>query len=392
MPTHILFLLSLSISTLLFSATLEDNSSHQEEHDRDLFTSNQDGMFDVSEYLATRYGFMPVPMIITEPAVGYGGGLTLLFLHESFGTSLKRKMPPSISGVTAIATENGTWAGGAFHMGFWNEDTIRSTTAVGLMNVNIDFFLKDVAFPTNINGYLAYQELMFRIAESNIFLGGNYAYVDNTISANGDKNIGAFQPKIKMGAVSLIAQYDSRDTIFTPTHGLFAKVTARRFDEVFGGEQNFWRNGAKAFYFMPATSSLVVGLRTEGEYVSAIGENHIPIYSYPSIVMRGIPAMRYQSEKMLMGELQLRWEFIKRWNLVAFAGGGKVYGTPYSIADVLKKPPVSFSEADFHPAGGLGFRYELARKFGLWSGMDFATSEEKNFAFYFTVGSAWGAF
>ena len=388
MRSSLTFLLILILVSTLQSA--EETPTTQEEVD--LFTSEEDGAFDISEYLATKYGFMPVPMIITEPAVGYGGGASLLFLHESLASSLHRKSPPSISGVAAIATENGTWAGGAFHMGFWNEDTIRSTTAAGLMNVNIDFFLKDVAFPTNINGYLAYQELMFRIAESDIFLGGNYVYVDNTISANGDKNIGAFQPKIKMGAVSLIAQYDSRDTIFTPTRGLFAKVTARRFDEIFGGDQSFWRNDAKAFYFIPATSSLVVGLRTEGAYVSGVGENPIPVYSYPSIIMRGIPAMRYQSEKMLLGELQLRWEFIKRWNLVAFGGGGKVYGKAYSITDLLKKPPVSFSDADFHPAGGLGFRYELARKFGLWSGMDFATSEERNFAFYFTVGSAWGAF
>ncbi len=56
------------------------------------------------------------------------------------------------------------------------------------------------------------------------------------------------------------------------------------------------------------------------------------------------------------------------------------------------QPTTSFQDADFHPAGGVGFRYELARKFGLWGGLDFATSEDKDLAFYITVGSAWGAF
>ena len=295
-----------------------------------------------------------------------------------------------------MATENGTWVGAAFHMGYWREDTIRSTTAAGYINVNIDLYLKNLPLPLNINGYMAYQELMFRLGESNFFLGGNYVYVNNTIGSTADsltgKLINAVQPEIKMGGLSAIFQYDSRDTTFTPSSGLFAKLTTRRFDENFGGEQNFWRNGVKAFYFIPAGDTLVIGLRAEGENVSASNQDSIPIYSYPSINMRGIPAMRYQGEKMTMAELQLRWEFINRWNIVAFGGGGKVFGEPYAYNNILKQPTVTFAEADFHPAGGLGFRYELARKFRMWGGMDFATSEDKNFAFYFTVGSAWGAF
>ncbi|WP_456404051.1 hypothetical protein [Thiolapillus sp.] len=39
----------------------------------------QDGYLDASNWLATRTGFLPVPIIITEPAVGYGGGLALAF-------------------------------------------------------------------------------------------------------------------------------------------------------------------------------------------------------------------------------------------------------------------------------------------------------------------------
>lgn len=387
MRISVTFLISLLFVTSLYAASdlnTTDTSG--------LFTSDEDGAFDVSDYLATRYGFMPVPMIITEPAVGYGGGVSLLFLHDTFASSLERKSPPSMSGITAIATENGTWAGAAFHMGYWLEDTVRSTTAAGYINVNINFYpLPKLALDLNINGYMAYQELMFRLGKSNFFLGGNYIYVDNTIKFNNTSQVSEFVnsliPKVKMGGLAGIVQYDTRDSVFTPSKGLFAKGTVRRFDEHLGGTQNFWRYGAKAFYFVPATSSLILGLRVEGEAVAANNGDFIPIYSYPAISMRGIPAMRYQGEKMLMSELQLRWEFINRWNLVAFGGAGKTFGTNSAGID-----DTTFSDAPAHPAGGLGFRYELARKFGLWGGMDFATSEEDNFAFYFTVGSAWRAF
>ena len=34
----------------------------------------EDGQFDMSNYLASAQGFLPVPIIITEPAVGFGLG------------------------------------------------------------------------------------------------------------------------------------------------------------------------------------------------------------------------------------------------------------------------------------------------------------------------------
>jgi hypothetical protein len=35
----------------------------------------EDGAFDLSDFLLSHTGFLPVPIIITEPAIGYGGGL-----------------------------------------------------------------------------------------------------------------------------------------------------------------------------------------------------------------------------------------------------------------------------------------------------------------------------
>jgi hypothetical protein len=51
--------------------------------ERGLFTDPEDGAFDASEWLLDRKGFLPVPIIITEPAIGYGGGAVLLFFRES---------------------------------------------------------------------------------------------------------------------------------------------------------------------------------------------------------------------------------------------------------------------------------------------------------------------
>src|ERR1700691_3695363 len=43
------------------------------------FTDAEDGMFDLSDMLLSHRGVLPVPTIVTEPAVGYGLGLGLLY-------------------------------------------------------------------------------------------------------------------------------------------------------------------------------------------------------------------------------------------------------------------------------------------------------------------------
>ena len=47
----------------------------------DQFIDPTDGKFDTSNWLLNKKGFLPVPIIVTEPAVGYGGGAALLFFH-----------------------------------------------------------------------------------------------------------------------------------------------------------------------------------------------------------------------------------------------------------------------------------------------------------------------
>lgn len=45
------------------------------------FRDKQDGALDASEWLVEKKGFLPVPILITEPAVGYGAGLGLMFVR-----------------------------------------------------------------------------------------------------------------------------------------------------------------------------------------------------------------------------------------------------------------------------------------------------------------------
>jgi len=47
-----------------------------------LFVDTTDNAFDVSTYVRNSGGFIPVPLLITEPAVGFGGGAAGIFVHN----------------------------------------------------------------------------------------------------------------------------------------------------------------------------------------------------------------------------------------------------------------------------------------------------------------------
>ena len=47
------------------------------------FFDPEDGALDMSDFLLNHKGALPVPTIITEPAVGYGAGLGLMFFSQS---------------------------------------------------------------------------------------------------------------------------------------------------------------------------------------------------------------------------------------------------------------------------------------------------------------------
>jgi hypothetical protein len=120
----------------------------------DMFEDPTDGQFDTSEWLLNKRGLLPVPIIITEPAVGYGGGAALLFFHSSEKDDEKRAsdeplgLPPGVSAVFGGGTENGTWFAGGGHFGTWKEDHLRFTGGGGYGSVNLDFYAGDspVAF------------------------------------------------------------------------------------------------------------------------------------------------------------------------------------------------------------------------------------------------------
>ncbi len=87
--------------------------------------------------------------------------------------------------------------------------------------------------------------------------------------------------------------------------------------------------------------------------------------------------MRYQGRTVIQGQGQATWRFWKRLSLVGFMGGGGAW-----------KKDALFNKAQTAYAGGAGLRYELARRFKLSYGIDYAWRPDGDI-FDVVVGSAW---
>lgn len=355
----------------------------------DQFIDPRDGKLDASQWLAGRTGFLPVPIVISDPAVGYGGGVALAFFHDagdepapSEDPNARISLPPSISFAVGAYTENDSWIVGGGHIASWKEDSMRYAGVLGYADMNLKFYgvesgsnPDDRAFGFNVQGTFLLQELLFRVRESDVFLGGRYSYLGTDIGFDSLGPIpGApgFTWDSSTGGLGLLLRFDTRDSIVSPDQGVYAKFEPMFYNEAFGGDFNYTKTKLSAVSYWPI-ANLVLGLRLEGDFTSG----DVPFYDAPFVNLRGIPALRYQGEDVVVAEVEARWDVTPRWSLVGFAGNG---WTGDSLGDLGNSHDVF--------AGGAGFRYLIARRLGLRVGLDVARGPEDTVV-YMGVGSSW---
>lgn len=378
------------LSALLHAAESRDTNQSNDSNGS-TFIDPEDGYLDMSRFLASKKGFLPVPIIITGPTFGLGGGLNVMFLSDTL-TSKKRKdgkyVPPEITGVAAAGTENGSRFAAGYYMGYWLEGDLRTTTFVGRPDANMDFGSQIGSVSLNTLGYAFYQEVKYRILDTALFLGANYTYMHIKTSPNdlpdpADDFIGKLLNEHTYAGLAAVAEYDSRDSIFTPSRGVYAKAVLDFYNSAFGSDKNFNKFRTKVFYFQPLREGIVIGLRAE--YQSILGGDRPPAAMLPSIVLRGLPSYEYVGQNAVIGEVEARYEVVHRSWLVGFSGTGKAFGSYSSDGDV------SFADAPAPVTYGIGYRYDIAKKFKMLAGFDVARSGSDN-SFYITVGNAWNAF
>lgn len=361
--------------TMLFPASLA----------ADGFKDSEDGYFDVSSFLDRPYGFVPVISPITEPAVGYGATLALVFVKKVKSEPGQPPIRPNIGAVGAARTQNGSRAAFAAASNSWMKGRVRTIFGAARGDINLTFYgLKPGTSPgeggidynVDVKGGMVGGS--YQLGQSGWWIGARYALssVDATLrrdDPDAAPNLPEPEFDLRLGALVPRLTLDTRNNVFTPTKGNYIDLGVPLFRDTWGSDRDFTKASLTGMWFHPVHETLFFGIRGTANYSS--GET--PFYLKPGIVLRGVEAIRYQGNRTAEVEAELRWQFDPRFSLVGFAGAGEARN------DTRRN---SSSETVF--SGGGGFRYLVARRYGIHMGLDVGFGPDGPIL-YVIFGSAW---
>jgi hypothetical protein len=345
-----------------------------------------DHQLDLSDWVLSANGFIPVASVITEPAVGgFGGALFAVFVHPNTpyldsidGQLVKTRAKPNIYGGGGVLTANGTWAAGLAASGVIKKWRSNYRLIGAYADANITFYRElgqagEKSFEFNFRTLPVFGQLIRQFGRSDWFAGLNYLFLGTEIVRTNFEFHDPEEVQTIISRPGLLVEYDKRDNVFTPNSGLRWNTLAATSAEWLGSDFTYYSVNSALYWWLPVSKRIFSGFRAE--YQLLWGD--APFFMLPFIDMRGIPLARYQGNSTLLAETEWRWDFSRRWSVVAFGGGGKAV-----------QENSSYSESPWRFSGGAGGRYLLARKMNLRAGLDLARGPEQ-WAYYIVIGTAW---
>jgi len=291
--------------------------------------------------------------------------------------------PASVVGLMGTYFINGTYFAGVFAKNYFNEDKWRT---------NIIFFNGNIEFQTYIN----YPEMILSyVDEDGVFLDYNTKF--NFILLEGQRKIfnhfylgirilydhvsTDFETELiptskqvdDLTGLGGIINYDTRDNVMNPKKGMNAKIATFSFLESLGSTSEYHKIETQVNkYFLLTKQSLIMA-----RFYSVISVGEVP-FSGQNIVgrddLRGYSNGKYRAKQVYNIQTEYRWNFYKKWGLVAF--GGLAVAT-----DNLKGDNYS----GVLPAIGTGVRFMAIPSRGINVGMDVALGKE-DWGLYFRIG------
>jgi len=350
--------------------------------DWSIFIDPDDHQFDTSALLA-RGGFVPIPVIITEPAVEGGFGIVGQFINSALGPGGQgaRTM------VGLAATGNDSKAGGVMRTGQFLEGSARYQLAFGGADITLPIFpfglSRSVDYNNTVYGGIA--AARFQLGESKFWAGPRLTYRHSKISLGGSDEQTDLGVQVRglindlvdaSQYISLGASlhYDTRNNPVSPTDGVNAVLKFDRYDDAWGSDADFNNISATVASFTEFGDAWSLGILTE--YDATDGD--APFTFAPSVGLRGVQYGRYSGDAALTAEIELRRQITPRWAGLIFGGYGETYVDDSRLYD---------AEQGIW-TWGAGFRYRIARKMGIDAGLDVAKGPEDTI-FYIQFGHAW---
>ncbi|MDA7964859.1 BamA/TamA family outer membrane protein [Ruegeria sp.] len=318
--------------------------------------------------------FIAVPIPFSDPTIGSG-----LTLGAGYLFQLDESSKPSLFGVAALRSSNGSQAyGGAANFAFDN-NRWQIETLYAKANINYDLFTAAGQLPVTQDGDLARIELSYGFTPE-ISAGLAVRYLNTSVSLDG---LGLppipppFDQFLDMEIVTptLVAAWDWRDDTIYPTSG-FNLQTELAYSHTLTGLTGDY---SKAFinfthYWNPIPKGVIAA-----RVSTCAASDETPFFDQCSLggtdAFRGFPVTQFLDLRSASLQIEYRHQFTKRLGAVAFGGAGQ---TGDSYGDL--------SADGTHTAYGLGARYRVSQKFPVDFAVDWAHNDLGEDQLYIYVG------
>lgn len=324
--------------------------------------------------------FQLVPIPVSNPTIGTGLALSGIYLHAQ--EEEKADAPSTTTGLVGLYTSTQSWGFGAFHDGYYLQDRIRVRAGLGYGLFNLKYFgigensfFRDQPRDYTAQGIVFAPRALVKTPIANTYFGLQYYFMSfkNTFDlATLHPLLPRFTYTTQTGGLGLVAVYDARNSNLWPTRGSWIEASANKFGDRFGGNFEYYKYVGKLAHYFPLAETLTLAARADGKFI----DGRAPSYDLPQIKIRGFPGGKYAARNAVSAQAEARWNFLNRWNLLLFGGGGRIAD---DISDLSSNPT--------HWAGGSGFRYALSREHGLNAGIDVAYGDGR-VEIYFQVGDS----
>ena len=378
-------LLYLVIGLLLnvASLTAQDNKTDSKPNLKSMMRDTLDGQLDFSRFLIDAHGFIPIPLIVTEPALGgFGFALIPVFITPPKSKFATKRTPPDITGAIAMYTANDSWLLGGFRLASIPKWSMKYRVALAYADMNLSFYrdvmnIGEKEFQFNFISKPVLLSLSKKISRQEVYFGLQYMYLKSNIKPLFSEELpDPIEEKELNSAAATFSPFldwDRRDNTFTPDHGAIIRLQYDFNDDWTGSDYTFQRLYGNLNWFFPVKRRWVSGLRAEVQHAF----QDPPFYMLPYINLRGIPTFRYQGQTTALIETEQRFDLNLRWSVLGFAGYGKT----------IQQTESSQEGQSVYNVGG-GFRYLIARAFKVRAGIDVGFGPD-SWGYYIVFGHNW---
>jgi outer membrane protein assembly factor BamA len=362
-------LLALSIAFIIQSLVFAQQSDSAV-----IQTENSDST-EVSFWKKHKVNLAAVPMINYDPSFELNmAALVNAFFRVSLTDTIS---PLSMAGAIVGYTTNKTWYWALYAKLYLNKDNYRVTIGYGDASVNFQYY-DDIG--GDFIDYNSLHDLFFFEMQRRVYkrwyLGLKYVH-QITQTKHDIPDLTDDPEKKNMSNLGFVVSHDTRDFIYNPLHGDYMNFKTGHYREAWGSEHIFNKYEFDFTKFFNISDYKVVA----GRITALIATGDVPFegqYVVGREDIRGYTDGKHRANQVYDIQGEYRWNFYKKWGMVAFGGVATAVDSPSEI-----------SWSDLLPAVGVGLRFMAIPSEKINIGVDVAVGKE-DWGIYFRIGEVFG--